>query len=435
LDLGEFKTTGAAEVGAATEKIVLDRTMVIIGAGHAGARAAQALRGNGWRGRITLLETENVAPYERPPLSKAALLNGKGFEDFPIFPDGFIASEAIDHLRGITAISINRTEQSVACSDGTILHYASLLLAPGAEPRKLAVPGINLGRVTFLRSGAHSTALGRWMTTGTRIVVIGGGLIGLEAAASAVARGCITTVVEYAPRLMQRGIPEAIASDVQRDHELAGVEFCLGRTVTQLFGEENVTGVKLDDGRLIPCDIVLVCVGVLPRTELAERCGLAVENGIAVDQFLTTSDNSIFAAGDACSFEDDESGRRIRLECWKNAEDQAVIAARNMMGGVEKYRASPWMWSDQYDKVIQVAGYPDLACQSIHRQSDDGSLILFHLDDSGVVTGVSGYGSLKEVSRAVRVGQTMIERKLRPNPTMLADSVVALKDLLIPVVA
>lgn len=406
--------------------------MVIIGAGHAGARAAHALRKQGWEGDVILLDSENAIPYERPPLSKAMLREVIDFESFPIFQDAFLTDGRIMHLAGVTAVGIDRPGKSVICSCGRSIPYSALLLAPGAEPRRLAVPGAELGKVTVLRTAADSRALAAWLTPGARVVIIGGGLIGLEAAASAVKRGCAVTVVETAPRLMQRGIPQLIAEEVQKDHERAGVVFRVGRSVTALVGASDVSGVNLDDGEVLPCDAVLISIGIVPRIALAVAAGLATNDGIAVDQHLATSDPSIFAAGDACSFEDGQTGRRLRLECWKNAEDQAAVVAKNMLGAAEIYYASPWMWSDQYEKVIQVAGHPDLANSCVARRCDDGSLLLFHLSADDTVVGVSGYGSVREVGRGVRVGQMMAVKKVRPSLALLQDASVGLKELLLP---
>lgn len=405
--------------------------MVIVGAGHAGARAAHVLRKRGWEGDITLMDSENAVPYERPPLSKAMLCGAIRSESFPIFQDAFLTDGRITHLPGVTAVGIDRPGKRVICSGGRSIPYEALLLAPGAEPRKLAVPGAGLGKVTVLRTAADSRALGAWLTPKARVVMIGGGLIGLEAAASAVKRGCAVTVVEPAPRLMQRGIPQPIAEAVQKDHERAGVDFRLGRSVNELVGASDVSGVTLDDGEVLPCDAVLISIGIVPRTALAVAAGLATDNGIAVDRHLVTSDPAIFAAGDACSFEDEQTGRRVRLESWKNAEEQAAVVAKNMLGAAEIYRASPWMWSDQYDKVIQVAGHPDRASSCVTRRCEDGSLLLFHLSTDDTVVGVSAYGSVREVGRGVRVGQIMIEKKMHPSPALLQDASMGLKELLL----
>jgi len=408
--------------------------MVVVGAGHAGGRAAHALRSNGWDGPVTLVGAEDIHPYERPPLSKSILTGERTVGQCRLFEEGLLERHDIDHLRGVCAVAIRREERRLELSDGRSLPYDRLLIAPGARPRPLPVPGADLAGVSFLRTAADAEQLGGRLRPGTRLVVVGGGLIGLEVAASALSLGCAVTVVETGPRVMMRAVPEEIALRVFAHHEAAGVTFRLGRKVTAILGEEQVHGVRLDDGGEIACEAVLVSIGVSPRVELAEAAGLAIDNGICVDRHLRTEDPYIFAAGDACAFEDAEGGR-TRLECWKNAEEQARVAARNMLGAAETYDVTPWMWSDQYDRIIQIAGYPDRGERPVIRACADGSLLVYHFGAQDRLVAASGFGSVREVSRGVRVGQMMIERGISPSPAALGDITVDLKSLLTAVAA
>jgi 3-phenylpropionate/trans-cinnamate dioxygenase ferredoxin reductase subunit len=404
--------------------------MVIVGAGHTGGRAAHALRDAGWKGPITLIGTEPHAPYERPPLSKGMLTGEKAPGDFALYDEDAYRRQDIAHLAGTTVSEIRPATRDVVLADGTVIPYERLLLATGAEPRRLAIPGADLPGVSTMRDIGDSEALRARLGKGKRLVVIGGGFIGLEVASNAVALGAEVVVVEAGPRLMTRAVPALIEERMRARHREAGVDIRLGRQVVAILGADRVTGVRLDDGSEIPCDAMLVAIGVVPRTELAAAAGLAVDNGIVVDATLRTEDPNIFAAGDACSFAHDLFGGHVRLESWKNAEDQGPIAARNMLGGAETASMAPWMWSDQYELTIQIAGLPDRGSRIVARQLDQDSVILFHLADDGRIVAASGVGPNGSIGRAVRLGQMMIERSLYPDPRLLADAAVNLKTLM-----
>ncbi len=404
--------------------------MVIIGAGHAGGRAAHALREAGWTGAVTMIGTDAVAPHERPPLSKELLAGTKVADDCALFADDFYREQDIDLRMDTTAEAIDRQRREVLLSDGTRVSYERLLLATGAAPRRLPIPGTALAGVHYLRDITNSAALKTRLVPGAHIVIIGGGFIGLEVAANAVTLGCAVTVVEAGDRLLMRAVPARIAERMRTRHAAAGVSFRLGRQVTEIQGGDGVTGVRLDDGTEIACDTVLISVGAIPRVALAEAAGLAVDNGIVVDATLRTSDPNIFAAGDVCSFDHGLFGARIRLESWKNAEEQGPIAARNMLGGSEECSSAPWMWSDQYDMTIQIAGLPDRGARAIERPLEGDAVVVFHLADDGRLVGASGYGPTGAIGRAIRLGQMMIERGLYPDPTALADPSVNLKALM-----
>ncbi|RWI89925.1 MAG: ferredoxin reductase [Mesorhizobium sp.] len=413
------------------EQPVADRGMVIVGAGHAGVSAALALRASGWRNTITLLETQDVLPYERPPLSKSVLRGERTIEDHRLFMPGRMEEYAIEFRRNARVAAIDRDERHIILSDGQTIAYERLLLAPGAVARPLSVPGSDCPGVLTLRDAADAARLRERIRINprSRLAIIGGGLIGLEVAASARALGCAVTVIEVGRRIMMRTLREEIACRVQSCHEQAGVEFRLGRRIVSIVGGDEVRGVELDDGSLISSNTVLACVGASPRVELAKEAGLAIDNGIAVDRHLRTSDPFIYAAGDACAFEW-EGGHRTRLECWKTANDQGKTAGRNMLGMSEVYLPEPWLWSDQYDKSIQVAGYPDRSRQDVDRLCQDQSHLIFHLGEQGEVVGFSGFGSQRQVGHGVKVAKLLMQHRVRPSPADLGDASVDLRSLL-----
>jgi 3-phenylpropionate/trans-cinnamate dioxygenase ferredoxin reductase subunit len=404
--------------------------MVIVGAGHTGGRAAHALREAGWKGPVTVISAEPGLPYERPPLSKGMLTGEKALADFVLYDEEAWRRLDIRHVAGASVAEIRRGAREVVLADGRTIPYERLLLATGAEPRRLPLPGATLPGVVVLRDLIDSEALRARLAPGRRLVIIGGGFIGLEVAASAVALGAAVTVIENGPRLMARGVPAAIEARMRARHAAAGVDLRLGAQVAAILGEGGVTGVRLDDGTEIAADTVLVAVGVVPRVDLARAAGLSVDNGIVVDRTLRTEDPAVFAAGDACAFVHDLLGRHIRLESWKNAEDQGPVAARNMLGAVETASTVPWMWSDQYELTIQVAGFPDAGSHTVERPLDGDALVLFHLAGDGRLVAASGIGPNAAIGRVIRLGQMMIERGLHPDPAALADPAVNLKTLM-----
>lgn len=402
-------------------------SMVIVGAGHAGCRAAEALREHGWRGTINLINAESRTPYQRPPLSKAVLAGSASISDLSMFPEGWLSAHEIDFHPGSAAKAIHRDVCRVEMADGSDVSYARLLLATGARARRPDIPGIDNSRVCFLRDAADAENLSSQLLPGVHLVIIGGGLIGLEAAASAIRRGCAVTVIETAERILSRSAPPSIASMIGNLHEDAGVRFKLNSRVVEISGEDHACAVRLGDGTEVLGDVVLVCTGNVPNTELAESAGIVVNDGILVDPCLRTSDDRVLAAGDACRVDNQMLGIRIRSESWKSAESQGELAGRNMLGAGVAHNSVPWMWSDQYDKVLQVTGYPDRGCSAVEREMESGSRLVFQLDESSHIVAVSGFGILKDVSRGVRMGQEMVRRRIPANKPMLEDRSIDLK--------
>jgi 3-phenylpropionate/trans-cinnamate dioxygenase ferredoxin reductase component len=404
--------------------------MVIIGAGQCGARTAQALRENGWEGEVTLLGNEGIAPYDRPPLSKAVLLGQKSAAQCALYDDAFYRDNRIDLRVDAPVTAIDRVERRVVLGEGRTVSYRRLLIATGAQPRSLPVPGATLAGVHVLRSVPDALSIVDELQPGRRIAVVGAGFIGLEVAASAIARGCEVVVIEVAARALMRAVPEIVAGYLIERHRQMGVEVRFATQVDRILGDSRVSGLKLADGTTLQCDAVIVGIGVTPRTALAEAAGIDVADGIAVDDTLRTNDPYIFAAGDVCSFPHRLFRRRIRLECWKNAEDHARLVARNMLEYGETYSAVPRFWSDQYDMTIQIAGLPAFGATSVVRETGSASKVFFALDGDGVLVGASGVGQTGEIAREVRIAQELIARRARVEPDVLADRSTKLKSLL-----
>jgi 3-phenylpropionate/trans-cinnamate dioxygenase ferredoxin reductase subunit len=405
--------------------------MVMVGAGEAGARAALALREQGFNGPVTLIGDEVGMPYERPPLSKAVMvMDGEPVAPF-ILDEARLSDNNITHLAGRPVVRIDRERRRVVLDDGAQVAYGKLLLATGARARQLSVAGSSPADVLYLRKFTDALVLRTKLRPGGRLVVIGGGFIGLEITASAVDRGCSVTLVEMAPRLLMRGVPADVAELIAKRHREAGVDLRLGAGIERIeaHGSEHV--VVLNDGSRLVCDGVIAGVGAVPEITLAEDAGLEIENGIRVDSNLRTSDPDIFAAGDCCSFPHPlYHCRRIRLEAWRNAQDQGALAARNMLGAGIDYDAVPWFWSDQYDQTLQIVGLPDEGKASVNRDMGDGAQLYFHLDGEGRLVAASGIGPISKVAKNIRLAEMLIHRQVRPAVEALASPDVGLKSLL-----
>ncbi|MDO8864218.1 FAD-dependent oxidoreductase [Haliea sp. E1-2-M8] len=329
---------------------------VIIGGSHAGAQLATSLRQEGWKGRVSLIGAEPILPYHRPPLSKAALSGEKSDGDLLIRPADFYEKLQIDLILGSEVIAIDRGEKKVVLHDGGEIRYSKLALTTGAKVRKISIPGCELQGVCYLRGLGDVHQVRKHVGPGKSAVVIGGGYIGLESAASMRKMGMDVTVLEALPRVLERVTSHEISAFYTRVHEEEGTRIITHATVETIEGDKRVTGVRLADGRMLPADVVLIGVGVLPATELAETAKLEVDNGIVVDEFARTCDHNIVAAGDCTNHFNPIYNKRFRLESVQNANDQAKIAAKTLCGKLVAYRTLPWFWSDQYDLKLQIAG-------------------------------------------------------------------------------
>ncbi|GAA2454955.1 NAD(P)/FAD-dependent oxidoreductase [Streptomyces lavendulocolor] len=336
------------------------RGVVVIGAGQGGLDTAAALRGRGYRGRLTLVGDEPVLPYQRPPLSKGFLTGDTAAGDLELRPRAFFAAQDVELVSGTRAAKIDRERRTVLLETGTTLPYDSLVLATGARPRTLPVPGaVSLSGVLTLRGLADAEDLRKRLTgPPRRLVVIGAGFIGLELAATARKLGHEVTVVEAQSRALARALTPTMSSRLVARHAEAGVRILLSREVTALWGSAagRVEVVELDGAERIPADLVVVGIGVLPNTELAALAELQVGDGIVVDAHLRTDDPDIYALGDCARFPSPHAGRHVRLESVQNASDQAKVVAAGICGDRVPYTAVPWFWSEQYDMRLQIAG-------------------------------------------------------------------------------
>ena len=401
--------------------------IVIIGAGEAGARAAAALRENHYAGPVTLIGEELHLPYERPPLSKAAMTGADEPTAATIMSEEQLAAHGIRHLSGVMVTDIDCAGHTVLLDDGSRIPYTKLLLATGARPRRLTTPGADASHVLYLRTFADALAMRAYLKPGIRLVVIGGGFIGLEIAASALDRGCTVTVVEMAPRILGRAVPAEVAALVAEAHAAAGIRLIVGVGLAAI--EDKA--VSLADGTRLACDAIIAGVGAIPETGLAEKAGLAIENGIRVNGQLQTDDPDIFAAGDCCAFPHPVFGGRrlrLRLEAWRNAQDQGNHAARAMLGETAPFEVVPWFWSDQHDHTLQIAGLPDEGDTTVTRDLG-GTTLHFHLK-AGRLVGASAFGPIAKVAREIRLAEMLIARRAEPSPAALADPSVKLKSLL-----
>jgi 3-phenylpropionate/trans-cinnamate dioxygenase ferredoxin reductase component len=406
-----------------------ESAMVIVGAGQAGGRAALTLRELGYDGRIVLLGAEPSPPYERPPLSKAYLTGERAAADFTFAKAEALEGAGIEFRPGCPVAAIDRGSKTVRLGNGERIGYAKLLLATGREPRRLPLDGPVAERLLYLRDLRDADRLREALRPSARVAIVGGGFIGLEVAASAVALGCQPVVIELLPRLLSRAVPAPIAAFLQARHAAAGVEILLGARLQEITLAGERVALTLEGGRVIEADGVLVGIGAVPRTALAEAAGLPVDGGIVVDATLATADPDIFAAGDVCAFPHAMAAGLLRLECWKSADAQGALAARNMLGAGEAYAEVPWFWSDQYDLMLQMAGLPERGEVTVARDVGAEARMLFHLDGGGRLVGVSGVGP-PALARDLRIGQLMIKRGLSPDPAALADPATRMKALL-----
>jgi 3-phenylpropionate/trans-cinnamate dioxygenase ferredoxin reductase subunit len=367
----------------------MNNTLVVVGASYAGVQLAASARELGFDGRIVLLGDEPDAPYQRPPLSKGFLTGSFAETRLPLRSQAFFDEEKIEWMPSTRATHIDRERREIELHDGSRIAYRHLALTTGARVRKLDCPGATLGAVHYLRDLRDARRLAQTARTTRRAVVIGGGYIGLEAAASLRQQGLDVTVVETEPRLLARVASPWLSGFMLRAHMEHGVVFEFGRKVVALHDADGSVSVELDDGRRHVCDLVVVGIGVIPNTELAADCGLNVAGGVMVDACARTSDPSIVAAGDCASFVPHWAPRgasACRVESVQNANDMAKTAAATIVGRPEAYRALPWFWSDQYDLKLQMAGvnagFTDYAMRGF---VEDKRFSLFYFRDDKLI--------------------------------------------------
>ena len=402
-----------------------DIGMVIIGAGMAGARAVIALRAGDYKGSITLIGEESFLPYDRPPLSKAAISAEEAPAPALLLDDDQLRSLDATFIRNAKALKLDVNAKTVTLSTGISVAYEKLLIATGAKPRKLNLEGGE--HALLLRDFGDAEVLREAFKPNKKVVIIGGGFIGLELAASANKLGCDVTLIEAQPRILMRGVPEAIAKTVHEKHIAQGVKLLTGTGLTKL--EKHA--VHLADGRVIAADVIIAGIGAAPEVSLASEAGLTIDNGIFCDAHLRTSDPHIYAAGDCCNFPHGHfTDKRTRLEAWRSASDQANTATENMLGGSKVHNAIPWFWSDQFDLTLQIAGMGDQATKTVRRQLSAESFIIFHLTNEDRLVGASGIGLGNSIARDVRLAEMLIAKNINPSISDLADANIQLKTFL-----
>lgn len=402
--------------------------VVVVGAGQAGLSLVARLRADGFAGRITLIGAEPHPPYQRPPLSKAYLLGEMEMERLYLRPEGFYAEHDIDLRLGVEVAAIDTGRQVAILETGAEIPYDELVLTTGSLPRRLpAAIGGDLNGVLTMRDIRDADRLAPELSPGRRVLVVGGGYIGLEAAAVCARRGLSVTLIEMAERILQRVAAPETSDYFRALHAGNGVTIREGVGLERLIGEEGrVVAARLSTGEEIPVDIALVGVGIVPDTRLAESAGIAVENGIRVDAFGRTSASHVWAAGDCASFPHGEG--RLRLESVGHAIDQAEAVARNIMGADLPYVPQPWFWSDQYDCKLQIAGLGAGHDRVAVRRAGEGEgAPLSHWYYRG--DRLVAVDAMND-SRAYMIGKRLIEAGRSPAPEVVADPATDLKALL-----
>lgn len=400
------------------------KNVVIVGAGHAGGCAAAALRAAGFGGEITLVGVENHPPYERPPLSKELLAGAIPVEKTYLRPIDWYAASNIALRLGTRVLAIDRDAGRLELPDKGSIPYGALLLTTGARARTLPFADPSHPRIFYLRDIDDSLALRQQLTPGARLVVIGAGFIGLEIAATARKAGSHVTVVEPALQPLARVAPPEIGTHVADLHRRNGVELRFGCSVEAIDATDAQCAVYVS-GTEIAADLVAVGIGAVPNTELAKAAGLSVDDGVVVDHFGRTNDPNIFAAGDVTRHFNPLLGRAIRLEAWQNAQNQAAAVARVIAGGEIPFAEVPWLWTDQYDMNLQVAGAPLRWDRLVYRGDPAGkSFMAFQLHDNTAV-GVFGVNA----ARDMRFARMLIASRKTIDVDLLGSEKLKLQDL------
>lgn len=361
-------------------------TFAIIGGGQAGGRAARELRTNGFKGRIIIFCAEKHLPYERPSLSKSLLLDPTSPVSYVATADEY-AELSIELQIGIEVLEINRKAKILKLDNGNYLKYDKLLISTGSRLRRIHIDGLEDDKIVYLRTLDDCRHLEKQLRDKPSITVVGGGFIGLEVAATAKKLGCKVTVVEFADRLLPRLGCNEISQKVLQHHKDNGIDIRLSSKVLKMIQNE----IYLEDGAKIETDIVIAGIGVAPETQLAESAGIIIDDGIVINKFCQTSDSNIYAAGDVARLIDPQTEENTRLESWQNANIQAEISAMAMLGTPKEAMIVPWVWSDQGDLNIQIAGKPNPIAKSIIRSPNDESngITVFQINDEKLVSAIT----------------------------------------------
>jgi len=397
--------------------------MVIVGAGHAAGQAAASLRQEGYEGEIVIIGDEQHIPYQRPPLSKQYLSGEQTVDRVYLRPAKFYQDKNVVLQTGTRVEAIDTAAKTVTTDAGETIPYEKLLLATGGRPRRLTIPGSDLQGIHYLRGIDDVDGIRQEMAPGKKLVIVGGGYIGLEVAAVAVTAGLEVHVLEMEQRILQRVTTERMSAYYQQLHESRGVHIHCRAAVTGFAGSTRVEAVLCGD-HAYPADIVIVGIGIIPNTEVAAAAGIACDNGIVVDDHCRTSAPDVFAAGDCSNHPNPLLQRRLRLESVPNAMEQARVATANMCGGDKIYASIPWFWSDQYELKLQMVGFSaDGDTQAIRGNIETNQFAVFYLKD-GAVVAVDAVNSPKEFM----ICKQLIGKQV--DPRVLEDPHADLKTLL-----
>lgn len=391
--------------------------VLIIGAGQAGAQTAITLRQNHFTGPITMIGDETYVPYERPPLSKGFLAGDVELERMAMRPAAFYADKTIELRLKSTVLHIDRVQKTVGLASGEVLPYGKLVLATGGRVRRMMCPGAELSGVHYLRNVDDVRGFRERLTSGAKVVIVGGGYIGLEVAAVAVKRGCKVTVLEMMPLVLNRVVAPEMSHFYAAVHREHGVDIRTSETVSGFEGDGTLARVRCSDGTAIEADVAIVGIGIVPNVELAVEAGLAVDNGIVVDDCARTADPDIFAAGDCTNHPSRVVGGRVRLESVPNALGQGKAAALAIIGAPTAYDEVPWFWSDQYDLKLQMAGLSKPGDQVVIRGAVSARKFSACYLREGVFVACHAVNMAKDFLQSKK----LISGRVRPDPSLLAD--------------
>jgi 3-phenylpropionate/trans-cinnamate dioxygenase ferredoxin reductase subunit len=399
-------------------------TVLIIGGGQAGAQAIDTLRREGFEGRIVLVSEERELPYQRPPLSKKFLAGELAAERLPFRHQSFYDEHRIELKLGIRAVRLDPAARRVALSNGEEVAYDRLLLCLGAISRQLTCPGSELPGVHYLREISDVPGIQEGLKAGARTVIIGGGYIGLETAATARKMGCAVTVLEMADRVMNRVVASNVSEYFAHEHRSQGIKLICNTRVVRLDGGARVERVICADGSIHEADTLVVGVGAVANMQLAAEAGLGCENGIVVDEYCRTTDAAIYAAGDCTYHPSLRFDMRVRLESVDNAFEQAKTAAQNMLGRPTLHDRVPWFWSDQFDNKLLIVGLSQGHDQQVTRGDPATRCFTVCYLKGGELLAVEAVNHAKDYMAA----RKLIAERARPDLDKLADPLVAMKD-------
>jgi 3-phenylpropionate/trans-cinnamate dioxygenase ferredoxin reductase component len=399
-------------------------TILIVGAGQAGAQAVDTLRREGFEGQLVLIGDEPHLPYQRPPLSKQFLAGEMAAERLPFRHQAFYEQHRVELKLGLPALSIDPGARRVTLADGQALSYERLLLSTGARSRPLTSPGAHLPRIHYLRTLADVDPIRLGLRPGARVVIIGGGYIGLETAATARKLGCAVTVLEMADRVMNRVAASSVSEYFEHEHRTQGVKIICNTRVVRLEGARSVERVVCADGSSYEADLLIAGIGSVPETQLAVDAGLACDNGILVDSQCRTSDPAIYAAGDCTNHPSARFGMRVRLESVDNAFEQGKSAALNMLGRSTPHDRVPWFWSDQFDNKLLIVGLSQGFDQQVLRGDPATRAFTVCYLKGGELIAVEAVNHSKDYM----AGRKLIAERARPDVDKLADPQIPLKN-------